>query len=228
MQKALLRFFSLAAALILFCLPRAGYADTAQELHLYLGIPFDAVTPAAVGQALLDSFGEVTPGEYGDYLVDDFGYAFRMTVSFHDDLKSAYRIFLGSAENGWGTDDEFPALIRRDILQFLDMEAQLTARWGGPDIRYFYTDTTRYGLNGFTRFMFPGGVWDAEQMMRVCEEDRYLVAFSQWGNATLRLWADWKNEKKFGYLTKLDLYFDNELPDTQPPDIVAYPPANIE
>lgn len=194
------------------------------ELHQYLEIPFESATPDAVSQILQKETGEGNPDQYGFYQITDFGYMWDLHVDFDEDQKSVNRVYLVRPESGWGESSEFEEKVQKDILQFIDMEAQLTVLYGEPDDRFFYTNVSKYNANYLTRFMFPSGKWDAVQMMDVCKGDRYLVASSVWGNVELRVWVDWVNKKKFGYLTKLNLFFFDEAVFQSPKTIVEYPP----
>ena len=223
-------------AMILFlCLSCTGHAEPADTngLHRYQDIPFTDINAAEIAQIIPEITGDpfeisqnVWSGESRG--IEDFGYTWNLYVDFYDNYTDINRVFLESAENGWGRGDAFRTLIRRDTLQFIDLEAQLIRRYGEPDLRFFYTDARNYNLKGFTEFMFPGGVWDAEQIMAVCETDRYIVAFSRWGNVTIQLWVNWLEECKPGYLTRLGLYFLDKLPEPGEHIIMDYPPVDAK
>ena len=225
----------LIALVLILCLPFPGHAETqdTQEPHLYLDIPFTGITAAEVAQIIPERTGvafaisnKVWSGKAR--WIEDFGYTWNLYIDFYDNYTDINRVFLSNAENGWGRGDEVKALIRRDTLQFIDLEAQLIRRYGEPDVRFFYTNAKNYNMKGFTMFMFPGGVWDAEQIMTVCETDRLIVAFSRWGNVTIRLWVDWLEECRPGYLTQLNLYFLDKLAEPRKHTIIDYPPADTK
>lgn len=203
-----------------------GIAQTENmpELHQYLDISFDNATPDEISKILQQKTGESNPDESGSFQITDFGYSWDLHVDFNEDYRSANRIYLVRPGSGWGEGFEFEEKAQKDIAQFIDMEAQLTALYGEPDYRFFYTDVSKYNASYLTRFMFPSGTWDAAQMMEVCKGDKYLVASSIWGNVELRVWVDWINKKKFGYLTKLSMFFYDDVVFQTPTTIVEYPP----
>ena len=209
---------------VLMLIPIACLAEG--TTHYFLDIPAQELTPSIVEQALQDKYGEVIAGEYKDYLIEDLGYTFSMWVNYNDEAQvGAERIFMSKNESGWGLADEFEAIIIRDIEQFIVMEQELIAQYGEPTHRYFFIDTTKYNLSGFTPFMFPQSQWNAEQMLAVCKSEKLFVAFTHWDNVTIRLWVDWKNEKKFGFLSQLDWYYVyKDVTNGMQNAIVNYPP----
>jgi hypothetical protein len=229
MKKHPLSMFFLISLLIITCFSFSAYAQTENggAIHQYLDIPFDNITTEGVDQIVLGKTGAIEKNEFGYYLISDYGYDFKMQVDFNEELFSINRIFLSTIENGWGKDDEFRTLIERDVLQFMDMETQLIGQYGEPDWRGFMTVAENYSLKGSTIFMFSDSTWNTDQMMQVCNKDKYFIAYSTWGNVTLRLWVNWLEEYKRGYLTKLDLYFLRNLPQVTFPSIVEYPPVSF-
>lgn len=119
-----------------------GYAETQDEQgrYLYLDIPYDTITPEGVEQLLMKKYGEIQRNEYNDnYHITDFGYPFYFAVNFNENSVGANRILLGKEGDDWGTGDAFKALYEKDIMQFVDMEAQLVQRYGEPNFRFFFT-----------------------------------------------------------------------------------------
>jgi hypothetical protein len=218
--------------LIITCFSFSAYAQTESRgaIHRYLDIPFDNITTDEMLRVVMDDKG-VSMDVQNNQLsfrasgIEDYGYKWNMYVDFNEDLTSINRISLSNAENGWGKDDEFRTLIERDILQFINVETQLIEKYGEPDVRFFYTDPSRYNLDGSTKFMFSSDQWSIEEMLDVCEDDKYLVAFSTWGNTKLCVWVDWMNEYTQGYLTRINLYFLSEANQNSSLSIVAYPPV---
>ncbi len=227
MKKAAMSIVT-AFAFLLSCITPPGLAQTenAVILHQYSGIPFDSVTPDGVPRILREKGNNRLADEYGEYPITDFGYPLYMDVNYNENYVGAYRIVLSKEGDVWGLNPEFEGMVRRDVLQFVDMEAQLSRQYGEPDCRFFYTDVSKYDVSYLTRFMFPSGTWDATKMMGVCKSDRYLMASSVWGNVELRLWVDWVNKKKSGYLTKLNLFYYDEAVFQTPKTIVEYPPEH--
>ncbi len=229
--------FCVALALFLTILATSGFAQTEsadetpetkdeQGRFLYLDIPYDTITPEGVEQILMEKFGKIQRNETnGHFRITDFGYPFNFTVNIKPNAIGAGRIILGREGSDWATGDTFRAMFEKDILQFVDMEAQLYKRYGDPNFRFFFTNAGNYHMKGNTRFMFPGNVWDASQMTEVCDRDRYLESYSCWDNITLRLWINWYKEEKRGYSTRLTLEFFDELyPKESPAQIIDYPP----
>lgn len=227
MKKNPIAMVCLMIALALTSFSTTGIAQekNESEIHHYLDISFETTTPDEIPKILQEKTGSILTDEYGMYKITDFGYEFDMQVDFNENDVGVNRITLHRAGSGWRTETEFGGLVEHDILQFIDMEAQITTQYGEPDYRFFYTDGAKYNQSGFSKFMFVDGKWNAAQMMKVCENDKYLVAYSTWGNAVLRVWVDWKNKGEYGYLSQLDLHFDNEVFSTQK-SIAEYPPEN--
>ena len=215
MKKSLICKALLIIVLCVVCIPLYTSADTQDgKVRIqYWDIPFDTATPELVDQIVLDKMGFIEMDEYGNYLISDFGYEFRMTINFRKNNYSADRVFLATANNGWGRGDEFRAKIMRDSLQFIDMEAQLIERYGEPNRRIAYTSTETFDLPNDTRFLLADGEWDINQMTDVCEIGNNFVVISCWANAGLRLWVNWTRECYAGYLVKLDLYFEDQFYD---------------
>ena len=214
-------------AVLLISLPLSGYAATQDEQgrFLYLNIPYDTITPEGVDQILLDTFGDIQYNEYGDYHITDFGYDFSFAVNFNEDLRRANRIILSIPYNDSASDDAFQALFTSDVMQFVDMDAQLVGRYGEPNFRFFFTHAKNYKMKGNTRFMFPGDVWNARQMLDVLDTDRYLEAYSCWDNITLRGWINWLPDAVHGHYSRLTLAFYDTLYPKEPPfPIIGFPP----
>ena len=231
MKKTAIKILCLIWTLLVSSLPlaTAAQAEVENRIHLYGGISFDSTTAEEVENALQKTVGIISiDDELSMYRISDFGYNFDVHVDFLEKGAGIDRIALYKVGNYWGRDDQFRVLAEQDILQFLDMETQMIQRYGEPDFRFFYTDEEKYKQKIFSRFMFPTDTWDAVRMMEVCDNDKYLVAHTIWGNITLRVWVNWIDERTQGYLTKLDLSFKESNPWQSIPDIVMYPPAGFQ
>ncbi len=228
MNKMIATVLCLAMALILLYLPSAGCAEArdAQGRSLYLEIPYDTITPEGERQLLTDAFGDIRYNEYGKPLITDFGYTFYFTVNFRESLVGADRILLGREGDERAEGDALIALSEQDILQFVDMDAQLVQRYGEPNFRFFFTNAKNYHMKGQTRFMLAGSVWDAEQMAEICRKDGYLEAYTCWDNITLRLWINRLTDTARGNYSRLYLSFYSELYPKEPPyEIIDFPPV---
>lgn len=234
MKRKVAPTLCLLGTIFLLLFPCLGIAETAEPTvrYEYLGIPFDTVTPQQLEQILQEQFGEVVKDEHdNDYIVSDFGYDFYLDVDFNDNNIGAFRVTLMKTGKCYAPYDEFRDLFEKDILQFLDMEKQLSQRYGEPRWRYFTANNAKYlGHNVPMRMMFPSGQWSYEEMMSVLDNDsQTLIAYSRWENIRLEVWVDWKNEKTRGYLSKLNVFFESDSwPSSAQPMIIEYPPTADE
>ena len=174
--------------IILFC-TGYGLAENEDGLHLYQEIPFQGTSPEAVLQILmektglpLEAFHEVFGGK--SEAIMDFGYEWNLQVDFEENGTDVNRILLSRAQIARVESEEFQARLHSDLLEFIDLEKQLTALYGEPDFRFFYTETRK------DIYMFPNRTWKIEQMMGVFEENRVFRSFSNWGNVMLQTWID--------------------------------------
>lgn len=175
-----------------FCLTAS--AEDGGNLHHYLDIPYDSATPDMVANILAEQKGAefllhpsgVLSGSAGD--VNEFGYLFKFTHDFNENFLGTYRISLTSAQPSSFSAEECAQRIPGDLAQYLDMEAQLTALYGEPDLRLFTTGL----MNGkkYIRFMFPDGRWSLKDMQTVCDTHQLLKAYTVWGNVTLQISID--------------------------------------
>ena len=133
--------------------------------------------------------------------------------------KDVYRTLLSSAQVSCVIAEEFDGRVQSDLLQFIDVEDQLTAMYGKPDCRFFLTNNEQ---NKTTRYMFQSGTWDMEQMLHIYEKELVVAHYSIWGNVVLRTWIDAKNEKVEGkYLTRIMLYYHPNMEITT--NLIAAP-----
>lgn len=228
MKKPFLSLLCLTAALLIACLPLAAHAATQDEQgrFLYLDISYDTITPDGVEQILQDTFGEIQYDAYGQYLIADFGYSFSFAVNFNENLIGAGRVILSRPGENWAASDTFQDLFPSDTAEFVSMDAQLVEQYGEPNFRYFGTLAQNYGLDNHTRFMFENGVWDAEMMEEIGNQDKLLAAYSCWDNITLTLCVSRKEEATRGCYSRLTLEFFDELyPKESPVEIISFPPA---
>lgn len=228
MKKPFLSLLCLTAALLIACIPLAAHAATQDEQgrFLYLDISYDTITPDGVEQILQDTFGEIQYSQYEKYLINDFGYDFAFTVNFNENLVGAGRVILVREGDTFATGDALITLFQQDVLQFIDMDAQLVERYGEPNFRYFGTYAQNYGLDNHTRFMFENGVWDAEMMEEIGTENKLLAAYSCWDNITMTLCFYWNEEKTRGCYSRLTLeFFDTLYAKESPVEIISFPPA---
>lgn len=123
-------------------------AEESHEIHRFLDIPFDTSTPETVRQVLLEKEGvqiSIEAFETWIYGINEFGYPLCALFNFGSRGIGITRILLNSAQPARVEPDQFPLRFRSDMRQFIDMDAQLTALYGQPDIRYF---------EGSSRYMF--------------------------------------------------------------------------
>ncbi|MDD3213281.1 MAG: hypothetical protein PHY64_06395 [Eubacteriales bacterium] len=233
MKKHRFTLISLAAAILLACVPLTGFAQTEGEsaLHEYLGISFDTATPDEVAQILLEKTDGTlsAPNLTGiQYYADDiaaYSNIFGLLVEFNSNLIGINQIHLSKTGRSiWSSDStEFEGMVAEDIGVYLDMETQLTAQYDDPDWRFFTTSGKRYGISGKARFMFPGGQWDAEKMMDVCKSDKSFYAHTAWGNVVLDLWVIWRDEGAKKSKSSLSLYYYNKLAEIDADSILELP-----
>lgn len=214
---------SLVVLLVLGSLGCIGYAsaEPASTPHQYLSIPFAEATPEMVTKILLDQKGiafETSSKTWSGkaHELDDFGYLFDLQFDFNEDYMGTNRILLSSAQPARVPSNEFQDRLQSDLLQFLDMEAQLTALYGEPDWRFFHTNSANDDKKD-TRYMFQAGVWELATMMEVCEKNLFFQSFSIWDNVVLQTWVDWAKSNTSGeYLSRVMLTYYPDLSFTAP------------
>lgn len=163
-------------------------AEESHGIHRYLDIPFDTSTPETVRQVLLEQKGLSVSSEdlktwvYG---LNDFGFPLCAQFEFRGRGPGINQILLNSAQPARVEPDQFPLRFRSDLQQFMDMDCAITALYGQPDLRYFEGD-------GSARYMFPGGEWDLQQMIALCEDQQSFYAYAIWNNVVLHVWIDEK------------------------------------
>lgn len=169
-------------------------AETTNDLHLYLDIPFHSATPQTVAAVLsqqrnvtMEMDPDVVLTSYASGLTE-WNYLFNLRWDFNEDLHSTYRVNLTSAQASSFSLDECAERIPADLTQYVDMEAQLTAQYGNPDHRYFTTSL----MNGkkYIRFMFPEDCWTHDNLQSVCDTHRLLKAYTIWDNVMLEIKVD--------------------------------------
>ena len=218
LQKGMQRYLALAILISQFLCSTAGMAQEAGDLHLYQGIPMEGTTPEMVSKILWVQKGvpfEVATQVWSGnaYGVEDFGYRWNLQLDFNKDDTGVNRILLSGAQPARVEPEAFSNRVQTDLLQFIDVEKQLSALYGEPDIRFFLT----VGLANPAgeRWMFESGDWEIEPMAEVCEQNLQFQSFSVWGNVVLQTWVDRKKPNVEGkYLSRVMLYYYPELQAT--------------
>ncbi|MEG0995356.1 MAG: hypothetical protein RSH26_00180 [Clostridia bacterium] len=204
-------------------LPTAACATQPSDVLLYCDIPFEEITPKEMQRIHQEKKTTECSDENGSDLISDFGYSWYLDVDYNEGNMGASRVNLIRAGNGYATGSAFVALYKKDLLQFLDVERQLVENFGEPNARYFQSDSYKYNQKSMTKYMFPSGLWDEDMLENVVDNDKNLIAFSEWNNVVLRLWINWQDKRANGYLTKLNLqYFSTPL-HAKPLTIIEYP-----
>lgn len=201
-----------------------GLADNEGELHLYQGIPFEGSTREEVLQILLEKTGLLFDFANDSRIegIVDFGYEWSLQVDFKGKT-GIDRILLSSAQTARVEPEEFYERVQSDLLQFIDVEGQLTALYGEPDCRFFITTSSK------KKYMFQSGTWDMEQMMSVCEEYRVFCSYSIWGNVALRTWIDSLNPRYAAKpLSRVMLYYHPKSDPVPAASIAQFPPSNSD
>lgn len=232
-NRKMLPLFCLLTALLLGCAPFAAVAQTGQPqvFHTFAGVPFDTVTPDAFAQALLEQTGAVFEPDKAKLTgtaegIQAFGATLHLYAEFNGRNPGLRRILLDRAGSGRASGDAYRTLVQSDLALYVAMEQQITAAYGEPDYRFFRTVGGNYGQKPNTCFMFPTGVWDADALMEICEKDRFLYAWTVWGNVTLEARVDWLKEAPTGYLSRVVLTYTDALLSAPKGGIVEFSPAD--
>lgn len=154
----------------------------------------------------------------GKLEIFDFGYPWTLQTDFLG-KKGIDRMLLSSAQTARVEPEDWPARLRSDLLEFMDVEGQLTALYGEPDERFFFMN------DGKEKYMFADGTWEIEPMLSVYQEYRVFRSFSLWGNVVLQTWVDSLNARYADKpLSRVMLYFYPErMPSAAP--ILPYQPS---
>lgn len=183
-------------------------AEEINEIHCYLGIPFDTSTPETVRQVLFEQEGiHVSSEELKTWIygINDFGFPLCALFQFRPRDAGIDRILLNSSQPARVEPEQFPLRFRSDLQQFIDMDSAITALYGQPDLRYFEGSAARY--------MFKDEKWDLQQMIALCEKKQSFYAYTIWNNVVLHVWIDGKKPNVSGdYLSRILLYY---YPDEQ-------------
>lgn len=223
-KKDLVLCMGVVIMLIILSCTGYGLAENEDGLHLYQGIPFEGTTQEAVLQILLKKTGvpfEVSNTVWSGnaYGIMDFGYKWNLQLDFNENYIGTDRILLSSAQSARVALTDFQERLRSDLLQFIDVEGQLTALYGEPDYRFFFMKNIN------DKYMFPSGAWDVEQMMGVCEAHLAFKSFSIWGNVVFQTWID---ALDFRYaekpLSRVMLYYYPEIMPAPSPITQYLPP----
>lgn len=218
------RFIALFAALLLLT-TALSCAETTNDLHLYLDIPFSTFPVEELAQLLFEQKQAVliqnssTAEAKG---LQDFGSTFHFTAYYRSDDR-VNRITLRPEDADFADEDQFNTLVEQDIQQFVELDQQLTALYGEPDIRFFWAGKDRYPMTMSEAFMPANNKWSFEELMHVFENDRVFRARSVWNNVILELWPDGIRKHPRGYLTKLTLSYENQIVDGPVKTLFPYP-----
>ena len=199
-----------------------GLAENDGSLHLYREIPFETPTQEAVLEALLEktdaSFRVSNEIIDGKLEIFDFGYPWTLQTDFLG-KKGIDRMLFSSAQTARVEPEDWPSRLRFDLLEFIDVEGQLTALYGEPDERFFFMN------DGKEKYMFADETWEIEPMLSVYQEYRVFHSFSLWGNVVLQTWVDSLNARYADKpLSRVMLYFYSErMPSAAP--ILPYQPS---
>ena len=207
----------LTVSLLLSSLFFVGYglAESDGSLHLYREIPFETPTQEAVLETLLEktdaSFQISNEMTDGKFRIFDFGYPWTLQTDFLG-KKGIDRLLLSSAQTARVEPEDWPTRLRSDLLEFIDVESQLTALYGEPDERFFFMNDWK------EKYMFEDGTWEIEPMLSVYQEYRVFRSFSLWGNVVLQTWVDSLNARYANKpLSRVMLYFYSErMPSAAP------------
>lgn len=178
MRKPRCFILCLAIILLLGCIAQPCYAELQDDKgrFLYMDIPYENISTEDIERIINDKFGEVIKNEYGGYIIADFGHELGLYIDRRAKSPGIERVLLHRPGEYFGTGEEFETMFNNDILMFVDIEAQLTERYGDPKLRFFNT----LGADKKNAlFMFEGGLWDAKQIKDVCYDRKYIKAFSQ-------------------------------------------------
>jgi hypothetical protein len=232
-NRKLLPLFCLCTALLLVCAPVStlAQADKPQVFHTFAEVPFDTVTPDAFAQALLEQTGAVFQPDKANLTgtaegIQAFGATLHLYAEFNGRNPGLRRILLDRDGSGRATGDAYRTLVESDLALYVAMEQQVTAEYGEPDYRCFRTVGGNYGQKANTCFMFPTGVWAADALMEICEKDRFLNAWTVWGNVVLEVHVDWLKEAPAGYLSRVTLTYSDALLSAPKGGIGVFSPAD--
>ena len=116
-------------------------AESDGSLHLYREIPFETPTQEAVLEVLLKktdaSFRVSNEIIDGKLEIFDFGYPWTLQTDFLG-KKGIDRMLFSSAQTARVEPEDWPSRLCSDLLEFMDVEGQLTALYGEPDELLFH------------------------------------------------------------------------------------------
>jgi len=211
--------------LVLLCCTGYGPADSADAVHLYRNIPMQGTTPVEVSDILMESAGVgfvLSDASWSGYAygMKDFGYTWNLQLDFNENYRGVERILLSSAQSARVTPEAFADRLSSDLLQFIDVENQLTALYGEPDARYFFIVSRQDGKTH--KYMFQNNLWELEAMMNVCQDSPWFWAYSIWNNAMLKAWVDCETPNVNGdYLSRIMLFYYPEIDLSE--GVLAFP-----
>jgi len=217
---------------ILLCLfllfPCSISHATEREPYLYLDIPFAELSFEELADLLLTKKQVILEQPYSTADASglaDFGHTFQFSA-FYDSAGVIERIVLTPEGEAFAAGEAFSQLVNQQILQFVDLDQQLTDLYGEPDIRFFWAGEGKYQMTLHEAFMPANNEWSAEQLMKVFDNDRILRARSVWNNVILEFWPNGIKETPRGYLTKLTFTYENQTIDGPVQTLFPYPNSN--
>ena len=216
------------------CLPLAGYAETAdgRGFHNFLSLPFDTATPDTVEQALLEHYGVGWDPNYTHYLlsgVTEFEQEFSVSFDFNPNQIGITRIVLSPADRYIWSDnpEEFAGMLKRDIADFIALDERITQKYGTPEWQFFRVNGEKYNpvKRNPEEYMFADGQWDAEQMLKICEEQKSIKAFAAWGNVVLEYWVYDDERPNRKSKSSITLFYYDFLNDWDSSSTIDFPSA---
>ena len=220
--------------ILMTCVPLYGYAETADgdDLHLFLGLPFDTATPDDVEQALLENYGVGWDPNYTYHRlrgITAFDHEFSFGIEFDRNKVGFKRIIMHPADRDiWAdTEEEFLGMLQRDIADYILLEQQISAVYGEPTLRFFRTGGAQYHTDGVVKAMYSGGRWDADRMMEQIRADNGTLSYTVWDNIVLKYWVIWRHQGVRKSKSCIDLNYYSTLwaAGITPDSLAVYPPA---
>lgn len=218
MKEMAMRNKLIAVLLVLMMLlTKSAFADSENALHRYLNIPYETATPEMISSILLtekNTTFELSPtgvlsGSANG--LNEFGYSFDFRLDFDKNFFGCYRIRLTSDQPSQISKEECANRIPADLLQFIDMEAQLSNLYGVPDIRYFMSSRMNENEK-YIRYMFADEKWTLANMQHVCKTDLRLKAYSVWDNVVLEINIDLTETYNSGvFYSYIQLYYYSDV-----------------
>ena len=212
---------------LLLLIPCSTSLAAQREPYLYLDIPFSAISFEELADHLLAKKQVVLEQPYSTADASglkEFGQTFLFSA-YYDPNGAINRIVLKPEGEAFASGKAFAELVKQQANQFVDLDAQLSALYGEPDIRYFWAGKDKHRMTLYEAYMPDENDWTVEQLISVFENDRVLRARSVWNNVILEFWPDGAKRTPRGYLTKLTLSYENRTIDGPIEILFRYPEA---